>query len=679
MDTQYVRLTNSVTDFGKLIPLSEFENTDILQKHINQNPKGDWYSSLFIFNQDAKNYFEKNNNSIKGFNGKATTKILVFDFDSKIDLSLAKEHSLVLLEEFQKQGIDVDKSARVFFSGNKGFHIELYTTKEFTPDECKDLGMQIKRIFKLSTLDTVIYNTTRLYRITNTINPNSNLYKIELDPKDLVDLTVEQIKERAKEPVKCNFIPTPTNALKFLDIYKTIYNQKSQAVVIDSMEEVEGIRGLDTIDFNECPRDMARCIFALSKGIMRSGAGERNAIFLRLATFYRNQGMDRNVALNTLVGIAELNARLYPEEKPYTKQELENTVINSLYSSKTFKQIPGASGTDPSNELLLKYCALVDSKTTKKCCLHSRAESRETTVQIDAVSNSFEYFATNFDRNTIKTGINFIDDHMHIAIGTTTLLVGSCGSGKTTMALNIMENASKLNQHTIFFSLDMSKNLIYLKLAQKVSTYSQREILDFYQNKDYEKINEIKKIISERYEKVYFDFSGTLTLEQMRDKIFKIEDENKVKIKLVVIDYASRVSGPYSDTFANANYNALKSTEMATITDSAWIFINQISRNTGDGITPLRTKRAAKDSGSWEESSTNVITIWRPFLGAQNRDDVIRLFLAKNRIGQELEQVLRFDGAKGIIRDLSFDELADYAATREKDEKDFLKNRINKF
>lgn len=678
VDSQYVRLTNSVSDFGRLIPLSDFNDSLKLQDYLNESPNTDWYSSLFTFGEEAKQYFEKNNNSIKGYAGKATTNTLVFDFDSKVDLNIAKDDAIKLLMELREQGVDVDKSIRVFFSGSKGFHVELYTKKFFTPEECKELSLWIKRIFKLPTLDTVIYNTTRLYRINNTINPKSKLYKIELGPQDLIELSIDAIKEKATKPILSDFVPVPADNLKFIDNFKLLFMQKPLSVVVESTEEIDGIRGMDTIDFNECPRTTPRCYFALSKGIMKPGMGERNVLFLRLAAYYRNQGYAKEVALNTLVGIAELNAKLYPEAEPYTKSELENTVIKSVYGSSTFKQMPGASGVSPENELLKKYCTAIEEKTSRKCCLHSRAENRETTVQIESVSDSFEHFASNFDKNTVKTGIGFIDDNMNIAIGTTTLLVGATGSGKTTAALNIMENANDRNLHTVFFSLDMHKNLIYLKLAQKLTNYTQQQILDFYKFKNYDKINFIKGMIAKKYGKTFFDFSSTLTLDQMRDKIFNIEDEHKVKVKLVVVDYASRITGQFSDVFANANYNALKSTEVANVTDAAWIYISQISRNTGDGVAPLRTKRAAKDSGTWEESATNVITVWRPFMGDPDRDYYMRMFLAKNRMGREVETVLKFEGSKGLIRDMDIDEHSEYAATLEKEERDYLKSRFSK-
>jgi replicative DNA helicase/DNA primase catalytic subunit len=674
MDETYVRLQNTVNDTGILIPSQDFENENKLKDYIKGRSNSDWYTSLFYFEKEAKEYFEKNNKSIKGYDGPAYTTKLIFDFDSKEDVEMAKQDAIRLLEELQTQGINVVESTRVFFSGNKGFHVELYTTKKFTPEECKNISLYIKRALNLQTLDTVIYNTTRLYRINNTLNIKSGLYKIELEPEDLLALSVEQIRERARKQVHTNVIIKPTNNLEFINSFKIISSEKVNQISVET-EEIDGVRGLDTIDYSKCPRTTPICIYSLSHGIMRSGVGERSNIFLRLSAYYRNQGLSKEVVHHTLKGIAELNAKLYPEHPPFPKEEIWTTV-NSAFNDNYIKA--GSWGTDPNNEILKKYCDLIRKHTDKKCCMHSKVDNSQSIVQIEDVSNSFQKFAENFDRNTVKTGIDHIDKYMNLAVGTTTLLVGATGSGKTTVGLNIMENANALGQYTMFFSLDMHKNLVYLKLAQKLTNYTQEQIISFYRNKDQAKINMIRETISDKYGKTYFDFTSTMTLEQMRDKIFNQEEQYGKKIKLVVCDYAGRIAGPFSDRYANATYNALKSTEIAAVTDAAWIFISQISRNVGDGCTPLRTKRAAKESGDWEESATNVITMWRPFMGDPQRDDVIRMYLAKNRMGKELEAPLYFDGAKGIVRDMTLQEIADYTEVREKEEKEFLKTKFSK-
>lgn len=665
---KFVLVKHTLKDTGKLIPVSELDKT------ISQATKDDWYCSLYTFPEEAKQYFETNSNSIAGYKGKAYCDKLFFDLDSKEDVNRAKEDAKELIVRLQKAGCPVESQVRVFFSGNKGFHLEVPLSKELEPEELKSICTNIAG--DLESFDSVVYNPIRTIRITNTKHQVSGLYKVELNPNDLFEKDIDQIKFFAQKMSDVAVVQ-PTQDLSFLERFKTAPIPKPKSVVVDTTE-LNGIRGLDDINFNECPKNKPRCIFALEHGVMIPGIGERSELFLRLASYYRNQGLAKEVAYNALKGISRLNSRLYPEHKPFTKEEIFNTTINSAYG-KTWKQIPGAFGSDPNNDVIKKYCDAVGKINSKPCCAHNVVQIENSVIQINDVSESFNHFAANFDKNVVKTGIEFVDRNMQLTTGTTNLLVGAAGSGKTTAALNILENSNVNKQGSIFFSMDMHKNLIYLKLAMKHTKYSKDQIFRFHKDKDKARIEEIRQIIAETYKMTHFDFSTTLTLEQMRDKIFDIEQKTGDKIKFTLVDYAGRISGPYSDTYANSNYNALKAVEIANVTDTAQIILSQISRNTGDGCSPIRTKRAAKDSGTWEESATNVITMWRPFMGDAERDDVARLFLAKNRMGSELEQVLHWDGSKALIRDMTPDELIDYNANRgDKAEREYLKSRTGR-
>lgn len=663
--TKYVRLCKTTNTKGEVIP---FDEVDITHKVLTE-PNSDWYTSLFRFDKEAFEYFTEHE-SINGFKGKATLDELVFDLDCKEDVDKARKNAITLLTRLKEEGVNVRKSTKVFFSGSKGFHVHVLLGKDFTNHEIKNICFGLSK--DLGTFDRVVYNTTRLFRVPNTKHNSSGLYKIPLSPTELYQMTVEDIKDLAKAPREYVNDFEPVTDLTFLDKYNKKPTHTSTPVVVSADDN--DIRGLDKVDFKKCPKAMPRCVYALTHGVMQSGAGHRSAVFLRLAAFYMNQGQTKEAAYGALKGIARDNARLYPEHEPFTAEEIWNTAIQSVYGEhSTWEARPGTTGIDPENEHFKHYCEAVENKTDIPCCLHHRHSKPDTVQTISSIENSFDSFATNFDKNIVKTGVKLIDDYMKIAIGTTTLIAGACGSGKTTLCLNIMENANAMNQHTMFFSLDMNKNLIYLKLAQKLTPYSQDEILNFYKNRDMAKINEIKKAIDAKYSKTYFDFSSTLTIEAMRDKVLATEEKNGIKIKLAVVDYASRVTGQYSDSYANARYNALKSTEVAGDTDVAWIWLNQVSRNAGNGASPLRSKRVAKDSGDWEESATNVITCWRPFMGVENGDDIMRLFLAKNRMGREIERPLHWDGAKGKVWDMTSQEYIDYQAEREPVEKEMLK------
>lgn len=672
---KYRQLKKGLSDFGKIVPSEDLEDNKKLKSFIKSAPKKDWYTSLYYFDKEAKDHFDKKNGSISGYTGKALCDKLIFDLDHT-DIEPARRDAETLLNRLHNEGIDIVNSTRIFFSGNKGFHVEVPTSESFTPDELKIICTNIAE--GLTTFDAKIYNTTRIFRLRNTINPKSGLYKIELEPDDILNLTVEQIQEKAKKPCTTDFKPKPVTNLEFLDKYKVEVKKVLHKSVVISDEEVEGIRGLDTIDFSMMPKNTPRCIYALEHGVMVPGIGERSEIFLRLAAYYRNQGYPKEKAFNALKAVSRMNSMLYPEADPMDKTEIYNTSIKSAYSD-NWKQIPGASGVDLENPIFKKYCEAVGRYTEKRCLLHSNVAKKETVMQIDDAFDSFSRFAKNFEKNTIKTGIDFIDDYMKIAVGTTTLVAGAAGSGKTTLCLNLMENANKAGLHSMFFSMDMNKNLVSLKLAQKLTNYTQDEILKIFREQDQPKMKQIRKAMKDTYGLTYFDFSAAMTLEDMRDKILQTEEETGNKIKLVVVDYAGRIVSDKADSYANAKYNALKSVEVAGDTEAAWLILTQISRNSGDGSSPIRTKRAAKDSGDWEESATNVITLWRPFMGGDATDnpnwtdDVMRVYLAKNRMGAELEQPLYWSGAKGIVRDLTPTELADYKSTREPEEKEFLK------
>ncbi len=674
---KYILVKHGLKDRGHLILMDDFDNFSSRYQVLFGKDKNDtdWYSSLYWYPKEAKEYFTSNGNSIAGYEGKAISNKLFFDLDSKQDVNKAKEDAKELLHRLQTAGLKVEDHVRVYFSGNKGFHIEVPVAKDFTPDELKALCSNIAA--GLDSFDDVIYNTSRTIRILNTKHQVSGLYKIELEPYDLIELTLEQIKKKA-EIKSQKYEVKVVEDVSFLDKFKKPTFQLKPASIAVNVSDTDGIRGLDGIDFTQCPKTKPRCIFALEHGVMVPGVGERSELYLRLASFYRNQGFAKDVAYNALKGVARLNSNLYPESEPFSKDELWNTAINSAYS-KAWKQIPGAFGSDPNNDTIKKYCDAVGKFTSKPCCVHNAVQTHRSVVLIDEVSDDFDRFAMNFDKNVVKTGIEFIDRNMQITTGTTNLLVGAAGSGKTTAALNVLESSNINKQNSVFFSMDMNKNLVYLKLAMKHTNYTKDQIFKFHKERNVQKIGEIKEIISQHYKRTHYDFSTTLSLEQMRDKIFDIEQRVGDKVKFVLIDYAGRITGPHSDRYANSTFNALKSVEIANVTDTAMIILSQISRQTGDGATPIRTKRAAKESGDWEESATNVITMWRPYMGDAERDDVARMFLAKNRMGSELEQILYWDGSKSLLRDMSPDELVDYNANRgDKAEKEYLKARMNK-
>lgn len=662
----FVRLNKTTQGKGSLIPVSEFYDNDKLNRYLQQDPNADWYTSLYILGKEAKKLFDETD-SIKGYQGPAYTNNLVFDIDCKESLEQARKDTMTLLSRLSKEvGLGKDgihKHVRVYFSGNKGFHIFVKTSKQFTPEELKEYCTAIAG--DIPSFDTVVYNRTRLFRVANTKHAVSGLYKIPVS-LDLIKKEggAETIKELAKTPQNevDTTVPLEDTTLveKYVD-FKTKH-VKSKAVVIDS-EEIDGIRGLDTVDFKRS-KNIPKCIYALSHGVMVPGKGERHHVFLHLANFYRNQGHTQEVVEGILKGIAERNAKLYPEHDQFPADEIKHSVIQMAFSENKIN--PGGWGVKQDDPIFANYCKSI--KNECRCPIHDKKQQKSI-VQINEVADEFANFAANFEDNVMPTGISFVDDYMKIAIGTTTLLVGAAGSGKTSLCLSAMEEANKKGLYSVFFSMDMNKNIVYQKLAQRILGMSQEDIYKAYKNRDIKNIEKIRAAINKEYTRTYMDFSGSLSLDDMKQRIDALEQESGNKVSLVVVDYASRMSGPYSDNNQNETYNAIKSKDIADETGAAWIILNQISRMSGDGSTPLRSKRVAKGSSAWEESCSNQINIWRPFMGLDGqvtedgdefKDHYMRLFLAKNRMGRELETILKWDGYTGKVYDMDEEEKVDY-------------------
>lgn len=657
----FVRLNKTLTDKGILIPKSDLNK--YLESVVAKESNTDWYSSLFTFGDEAKDHFESTG-SIKEYDGSAYTNNLVFDLDNE-DLDKAREDVDNLLKILStkvglgKEGIR--NHVRVYFSGNKGFHVFVKTSKQYNSEELKEYCSVIAG--ELDSFDPVIYNKTRCFRIANTVNQKSGLYKIPITLDLIKDKDgIAKIKALAINPNSVTDTTTPledTSSIEaFIDYHRKHVNKKKSIIITGDVTEVNGIRGLETIDFKKS-KNIPKCIYALSQGIMIPGKGQRHEIFLHLGNFYRNQGHGPEVVEGILQGIAKLNSNLYPEKEAYSNDEIKHQVIKMVFSTSD-KFNANGWGVRADNQVFANYCAVLSKDC--RCPIHDEKD-KKIVISINEIADEFATFAANFDDNIVKTGIKFIDENVNIATGTTNLIVGASGTGKTSCVLNMLENAAKEDYACVFFSLDMGKNLLYFKLAQRHTKYDQTTIFNAYKNKDMKIINNIKQAIKDHYKDTLFDFSGALSLEDMEHRVNLVEQKNSKKVKIVVVDYASRMKGPYSDSHANEGHNALLSKDVADRTEAAWIILAQIARASGDGATPLRSKRVVKASSAWEESVSTQLNVWRPFMGLHEVEDTdnqvtyydnyMRMFIAKNRIGEEKEGILHWEGKGGHVRDLT--------------------------
>ncbi len=194
-----------------------FQNS---HNHFNHTGVPDCYNSVYLHSQEIKPYFnthfnEKGQNSVAGYKGSVWIKQLVIDFD--IEEEKRQEDLLQLKEDIKRfllylqQVYEVELSHLQYrFSGCKGFHIIIpailfggFDASETLPDQIRNIVIKLTEGWRI---DTSIYNHISYIRIPNTKNSKSNLFAIPLTKDELFRLTIDEIKELAKQPRTVDFI-----------------------------------------------------------------------------------------------------------------------------------------------------------------------------------------------------------------------------------------------------------------------------------------------------------------------------------------------------------------------------------------------------------------------------------------------------------------------------------------
>lgn len=162
----------------------------------------DAYASIYWHSYDLFEYVTSTG-KIEGYYGAVKATMLHFDFDDKHD----PKNTLPDLQKFIEHictvyavsFTDID----VWFSGNKGFSVYVNDKSINDSAGAVDIPERIKKICStlaedIATFDRTPYDRTRIWRVPNTINSKSGLYKIPLLPHEIFTWSFERIQERAK-------------------------------------------------------------------------------------------------------------------------------------------------------------------------------------------------------------------------------------------------------------------------------------------------------------------------------------------------------------------------------------------------------------------------------------------------------------------------------------------------
>ena len=159
------------------------------------------------YDTGLKDHCESNKGSVGGYQGACGAEFVPVDLDDKEDLNRALCDARRILDHLTGWLGIPREAVRCFFSGGKGFGIEipaaLFGGFEPSADLPDQIGRLVSALFKtltLPTLDRTLYEHLRLLRWPNTKHQKTGRYKIPLTGSEIDRLDCDAIRALATAP-----------------------------------------------------------------------------------------------------------------------------------------------------------------------------------------------------------------------------------------------------------------------------------------------------------------------------------------------------------------------------------------------------------------------------------------------------------------------------------------------
>lgn len=273
---------------------------------------------------------------------------------------------------------------------------------------------------------------------------------------------------------------------------------------------------------------------------------------------------------------------------------------------------------------------------------------------IDAVIAKFEQLGKDKDAfRGIQTGLIRLDKLTNgLQKSDLLVLAARPGMGKTSLAMNIVENAALNNDKVCaVFSLEMPEVQIIQRLLCGYSGVSMASALSGkLDSNDWKKLTKGAEKL--RKSRIYIDDSSRVTPTEIQSKCRRIKAKNNGQLDLVMIDYIQLMSSGKKNSEQNRTQEVADITRelkiMAKELDVPVLALSQLRR--------MQTKEPQlsdlRESGAIEQDADIVMFINRPDVGVSDdeikKNNIVKgmadLIIAKHRNGATDRIKLRFKG-----------------------------------
>jgi len=582
----YTEFAVGVRDRGNIIPYFD------IPKHLESLPeKRDIFINTLLFDKTFVEYV-RNTGSVSGYVGPAYMLYFPIDIDGEDSLIVARD----IIDFLYDHEVPVEY-IRVFFSGRKGFHI-MIPNGMIGSEPSENISSYMRKFYELllglELVDTSIYNHVRLFRYPNTIHSETGLYKYELTIQQLQTLSFEQIKSLATKPSDYKAPLYQGSPIPFLHNYWNEAVSRSTSIIKQF-----------TIS-DDTPEEAKYYCY---KAIFRRGAdeGERNETALRAAWILKKTGLPMEIAMDTMKKWNLLN------KPPLSEREIETVTKHAFEHSYKF----GCT-----DKILSKYC-------NPECPIYKlrmqKQEERKEVYNFHQLAINYVNFAKLWSTQAIPFGHEGIDNYFRgLLPGFLIYIIARPGVGKTSFAVDLLYRFALKKIPVVFFSLEMSKEMIFERMASRALNIPQDELMHIALEDNFEKY---AKELNEVYKTIIVNEKAGVDLEYIKNYTKLIE--NSVlgrKVRVVVIDHFTAIAINGGSPYEQASKKATGLQQLAKELETAIVVLTHTNRQAGKGDIEVDINMG-RDSSIIEDTADLILTMWRDV------DDARYVKIAKNRYG----------------------------------------------
>jgi replicative DNA helicase len=249
----------------------------------------------------------------------------------------------------------------------------------------------------------------------------------------------------------------------------------------------------------------------------------------------------------------------------------------------------------------------------------------------------------------IKTGFTDIDTKLMGGLHSSDLIIiaGRPGMGKTSLAMNIAEHVAIFeNKPVAFFSLEMGRDQLLLKILSSISGIYQSKLRDsrYLKNEDWVKLTNASAKIYDA--PMYIDDTAGITPMEIRAKLRRLALKEK-DLALVVVDYLQlmKIKGRTDSREQEISEISRSMKSIAKEFRIPVIALSQLNRKAEEGEEKRPKMSQLRESGAIEQDADIILLIYRDevYNPEKTQDKgIAEINIAKHRNGPTSEFKLKW-------------------------------------